>query len=131
MLTGEEDRRRAIGGARPRLLGSNRDGARFLQSGLLGGAAVALVMGAPASATEVPKPCPPAAPMARHAAAEESWLQRQIRRFRGYPHDVAARQTYLVLLYAQGRYAETACEATSLFKDESQNASVLVYRALA
>ena len=98
--------------------------------------------------------------MARHAAAEESWLQRQIRRFRGYPHldrayrlmkegkaqeatdelasylrrdphDVAARQTYLVLLYEQGRYAETACEATSLFKDESQNASVLVYRALA
>src|SRR5438552_16197732 len=63
-----------------------RDRARFLHSGLLGGAAVALVMGAPASATEVPKPCPPAAPMARHAAAEESWLQRQIRRFRGYPH---------------------------------------------
>ena len=99
--------------------------------------------------------------MARHAAAEESWLQRQIRRFRGYPHldrayrlmkegkaqeatdelasylrrdphDVAARQTYLVLLYEQGRYAETACEATSLLKDESSwSESVLVYRALA
>src|SRR5256886_3403966 len=161
MLTGEEDRRRATGGARPRLPGSNRDGARFLQSGLLGGAAVALVMGAPASAAEEAKPCPPAAPMARHAAAEESWLQRQIRRFRGYPHldrayrlmkegkaqeatdelasylrrdphDVAARQTYLVLLYEQGRYAETACEATSLLKDESSwSESVLVYRALA
>jgi len=47
------------------------------------------------------------------------------------PYDVAARQTYLILLYEQRRYAETACEATSLLKDESQNASVLVYRALA
>jgi len=47
------------------------------------------------------------------------------------PYDVAARQTYLILLYEQGRYSETACEATSLLKDESQNASVLVYRALA
>src|SRR5438876_7368776 len=160
MLAGEEDRRRAIRGARSRLLGSNRDGARFLQSGLLGGAAVVLVMAAPAPGAEVSVPCPVAAPVARRAAAEESWLQRQIRRFRGYPHldrayrlmkegkaqeatdelasylrrdphDVAARQTYLVLLYEQGRYAETACEATSLFKDESQNASVLVYRALA
>src|SRR6266436_6214991 len=160
MLTGEEDRRRAIGGARPRLLGSNRDGARFLQSGLLGGAAVALVMGEPASATEVPEPCSIAAPMARHAAAEESWLQRQIRRFRGYPHldrayrlmkegkaqeatdelasylrrdphDVAARQTYLILLYEQGRYAETACEATSLKDESSWSESALVYRALA
>src|SRR5436309_1971048 len=160
MLTGEKDRRRAIGGARPRLLGSNRDGARFLQSGLLGGAAVALVMAAPVPAAEVSAPCPTAAPVARSAAGEESWLQRQIVRFRGYPHldrayrlmkqgkaqdatdelasylrrdpyDVAARQTYLILLYEQGRYAETACEATSLLKDESQNASVLVYRALA
>jgi adsorption protein A len=106
------------------------------------------------------EPCPPAAPMARRAAGEESWLQRQIRRFRGYPHldrayrlmkqgktqeateelagylrlephDAAARQTYLVLLYEQRRYAETACEATSLLKDDSQNASGLVYRALA
>jgi len=87
-------------------------------------------------------------------------VTRHILRFRGYPHldrayrlmkqgkvqdatdelasylrrdpyDVAARQTYLILLYEQGRYAETACEATSLLKDESQNASVLVYRALA
>src|SRR5438093_167060 len=58
MLTGEEDRRRAIGGARPRLLGSNRDGARFLQSGLLGGAAVALVMAAPVPAppSQAPQP---------------------------------------------------------------------------
>ena len=48
------------------------------------------------------------------------------------PHDVAARQTYLVLLYEQGRYAETACEATSLLKDESSwSESALVYRALA
>jgi bacteriophage N4 adsorption protein A len=98
--------------------------------------------------------------MASRAAGEESWLQRQIQRFRGYPHldrayrlmkqrktqeaieelasylrlephDVAARQTYLILLYEQDRYAETACEATSLLKDASQNASVLVYRALA
>jgi len=117
-------------------------------------------MGAPASAKEVPEPCPTAAPAAGRAAGQESWLQRQILRFRGYPHldrayrlmkqgkaqdatdelasylrrdpyDVAARQTYLILLYEQGRYAETACEATSLLKDESQNASVLVYRALA
>src|SRR6266478_5370553 len=160
MLAGEEDRRRAIGGARSRLSGSNRDGARFLQSGLLGGAAVVLVMAAPAPGAEVSVPCPIAAPVARRATAEESWLQRQIRRFSGYPHldrayrlmkegkaqeatdelasylrrdphDVAARQTYLVLLYEQGRYAETACEATSLLKNESQNASVLVYRALA
>src|SRR6266513_1398909 len=161
MLTGEKDRRRAIGGARPRLLGSNRDGARFLQSGLLGGAAVALVMAAPVPAAEVSAPCPTAAPVARSAAGEESWLQRQIVRFRGYPHldrayrlmkqgkaqdatdelasylrrdpyDVAARQTYLILLYEQGRYAETACEATSLLKDESSwSESVLVYRALA
>src|SRR5436190_6847029 len=148
-------------GARPRLLGSNRDGARFLQSGLLGGAAVALVMAAPVPAAEVSAPCPTAAPVARSAAGEESWLQRQIVRFRGYPHldrayrlmkqgkaqdatdelasylrrdpyDVAARQTYLILLYEQGRYAETACEATSLLKDESSwSESVLVYRALA
>jgi len=106
-------------------------------------------------------PCPVAAPVARRAAAEESWLQRQIRRFSGYPHldrayrlmkegkareatdelasylrrdpyDVAARQTYLILLYQQGRYAETACEATSLLKDESSwSDSALVYRALA
>jgi adsorption protein A len=142
-------------------LGSNRDGARFLQSGLLGGAAVALVMAAPVPGAEVPAPCPTAAPAAHRAAAEESWLQRQIRRFRGYPHldrayrlmkegkaqeatdelasylrrdpyDVAARQTYLILLYQQGRYAETACEATSLLKDESSwSDSALVYRALA
>jgi len=161
MLTGEEDRRRAIGGARPRLPGSNRDGARFLQSGLLGGAAVALVMAAPVPGAEVSAPCPTAAPVARSAAGEDSWLQRQIVRFRGYPHldrayrlmkqgkaqdatdelasylrrdpyDVAARQTYLILLYEQGRYAETACEATSLLKDESSwSESVLVYRALA
>src|SRR5256886_999606 len=161
MLTGEEDRRRATGGARPRLPGSNRDGARFLQSGLLGGAAVALVMAAPVPAAEVSAPCPTAAPVARSAAGEESWLQRQIVRFRGYPHldrayrlmkqgkaqdatdelasylrrdpyDVAARQTYLILLYEQGRYAETACEATSLLKDESSwSDSALVYRALA
>src|SRR5437879_6795695 len=160
MFAGEEDRRRAIAGARSRLLGSNRDGARFLQSGLLGGAAVALVMAAPVPVAEWASQGPTAAPVAHRAAAEESWLQRQIRRFSGYPHldrayrlmkegkaqeatdelasylrrdpyDVAARQTYLILLYQQGRYAETACEATSLLKDESQNASVLVYRALA
>jgi len=157
---GEEDRLPAIAGARSQSHRGTRDRARFLHSGLLGGAAVALVMGALASATEVPEPCSIAAPMARRAAGEESWLQRQILRFRGYPHldrayrlmkqgkaqdatdelasylrqdpyDVAARQTYLILLYEQGRYAETACEATSLLKDESQNASVLVYRALA
>src|SRR5256885_6203887 len=88
-------------------------------------------------------------------------LFRSIVRFRGYPHldrayrlmkqgkaqeatdelasylrrdpyDAAARQTYLILLYEQGRYAETACEATSLLKDESSwSESVLVYRALA
>src|SRR5438105_2936739 len=162
MLTGEKDRRRAIGGARPRLLGSNRDGARFLQSGLLGGAAVALVVAAPVpGAEEVSAPCPTAAPVARSAAGEESWLQRQIVRFGGYPHldrayrlmkegkaqeatdelasylrrdpyDAAARQSYLILLYEQGRYAETACEATSLLKDESSwSGSTLVYRALA
>src|SRR2546430_17538437 len=84
MLTGEEDRRRATGGARPRLPGSNRDGARFLQSGLLGGAAVALVMAAPVPGAEVSAPCPTAAPVARSAAGEDSWLQRQIVRFRGY-----------------------------------------------
>src|SRR5437879_3411431 len=161
MFAGEEDRRRAIAGARSRLLGSNRDGARFLQSGLLGGAAVALVMAAPVPAAEVSEPCPTAAPVARRAAAEDSWLQRQVRRFSGYPHldrayrlmkegkaqeatgelasylrrdpyDVAARQTYLILLYQQGRYAEAACEATSLLKDESSwSGSTLVYRALA
>src|SRR2546430_15775904 len=86
MLTGEEDRRRATGGARPRLPGSNRDGARFLQSGLLGGAAVALVMAAPVPAAEVSAPCPTAAPVARRAAPEESWLHQQIRRFGGDPH---------------------------------------------
>lgn len=98
--------------------------------------------------------------MAGRTAGQESWLQRQIQRFRGYPHldrayrlvkegktreatdelasylrlepdDVAARQTYLVLLYGERRYADTACEATSLLKDESRNASVLLYRALA
>src|SRR5947207_11498893 len=139
MLTGEKDRRRAIGGARPRLLGSNRDGARFLQSGLLGGAAVALVMAAPVPAAEVSAPCPTAAPVARSAAGEESWLQRQIVRFRGYPHldrayrlmkqgkaqdatdelasylrrdpyDVAARKIYLTWLSDRGRYARTACK---------------------
>jgi len=47
------------------------------------------------------------------------------------PYDAAARQTYLVLLYEQRRYADTACEATSLLKDEAHNASALVYRALA
>src|SRR2546426_3617153 len=156
MLPGKEDRVPAIAGARSRLLGSNRDGARFL----LGGAAVALVMAAPVPGAEVSAPCPTAAPVARSAAAEESWLHQQIRRFSGYPHldrayrlmkegkaqeatdelasylrrdpyDAAARQTYLTLLYEQGRYVETACAATSLLKDESQNASVLVYRALA
>src|SRR5256886_6540814 len=117
-------------------------------------------MAAPVPGAEVSAPCPTAAPVARSAAGEESWLQRQIVRFRGYPHldrayrlmkqgkaqeatdelasylrrdpyNAAARQTYLILLYEQGRYVETACAATSLLKDESQNASVLVYRALA
>jgi len=118
-------------------------------------------MAAPVPGEEVSAQCPTAAPVAHSAAAEESWLQRQIRRFSGYPHldrayrlmkegkareatdelasylrrdpyDVAARQTYLILLYQQGRYAETACEATSLLKDESSwSESALVYRALA
>jgi len=76
MLAGEEDRRRAIRGL-------DRDcwaviGRRaVLQSGLLGGAAVVLVMAAPAPGAEVSVPCPVAAPVARRAAAEESWLQRQ------------------------------------------------------
>jgi len=122
--------------------------------------AVALAVGAPASAAEVPGPCPAAAPLAPSAAGEESWLQRHIRRFRGYPHldrayrlmkqgktqdatdelysylrrdpyDQAARQTLLILLYEQRRYAETACEATSLLTVESRNASAMMYRALA
>jgi len=41
------------------------------------------------------------------------------------PYDVAARQTYLILLYEQGRYAETACESDLAVEDESQNESVL------
>jgi bacteriophage N4 adsorption protein A len=98
--------------------------------------------------------------MAPGAAGEQTWLQRQIRRFRAYPHldrayrlmkqgkskeasdelasylrlepfDATARQTYLVLLYEQGQYAETVCQATSLLKDAPRDESVLVYRALA
>src|SRR6267154_6111928 len=100
MLAGEEDRRRAIGGAPSRLSGSNRDGARFLQSGLFGGAAVALVMAAPVPGEEVSAQCPTAAPVAHSAAAEESWLQRQIRRFSGYPHlDRAYRLPCLTLFH--------------------------------
>jgi len=159
-LPGKEDRLRTIAETRSHAHRGIRVRARLWHSGLLAGAAVALAMGAPTSAAEVPGPCPTPAPLARRAAGEESWLQRQVRRFRGYPHldrayrlmkqgkaqdatdelanylrrdpyDEAARQTFLILLYEQGRYAETACEATSLLTDESRNASVLVYRALA
>lgn len=165
-MPGKEGRLPAIAGARARSPGGKRDGARFLHSGLLGGAAAALALGAPVAGAEAQRPCPTAvqaarpAPGAGGAAAEAGWLQQQIRRFRGYPHldrayrlmkqhklpeataelvgylrlyphDTAARQSYLILLFQQGRYAETVCEATSLLQTGSQSESALVYRALA
>ena len=137
-----------------------RGAARRSYSGLLGGAAVALAIGAPVARAEMERPYPTAAPLADRAAAEEGWLQQQIRRFRGYPHldrayrlmkqhklreatdelvsylrfyphDAAARQTHLILLYEQGRYAETASEATLVLKNDSQSESAFLYRALA
>jgi tetratricopeptide (TPR) repeat protein len=123
-------------------------------------AALALAIAAPAARAELENPCPRVAAAASSAAAEAGWLQQQIRRFRAYPHldrayrlikegkaqpatdelsstlrldphDAAARQTYLILLYEQGRYVESACEATLLLKNESQNETGLLYRALA
>jgi len=84
---------------------------------------------------------PTAAPAAGRAAGQESWLQRQILTLprlsapgsRLSPHETGqgtgrngracqllapgsircscSAKTYLILLYEQGRYAETACES--------------------
>lgn len=138
----------------------DRYGARPSRPRPLIGAAVALAVGAAVARTATAQPCPTDAPVATGAAEDGSWLQQQIRHFSAFPHldrayrlikegkaqeatdelagylqrnphDAAARQSYLILLYEQGRYAETVCEATSLLKNEPPSGSVLVYRAMA
>jgi bacteriophage N4 adsorption protein A len=105
-------------------------------------------------------PPPQAALLGAHETGRESWLQRQLRRFRSYPHldrayrfvqagktreaaqevqrylqleprDSTARETYLVLLYQLGDDARTAEEATLLLHERPDAESALLYRALA
>jgi tetratricopeptide (TPR) repeat protein len=107
----------------------------------------------------VPEPSP-AATKQDSESYTETWLRRQIRRFRSYPHldrayqllqagkqrdavnelqnylrlepdDLSARASYLVLLYQLGDDAQTISEANLVLQKQPDTESALLYRALA
>jgi bacteriophage N4 adsorption protein A len=122
-----------------------------------------LISAAPAGAADPTvdaSPPPQATLLGARETGQESWLRRQVRRFRSYPHldrayrfvqagktreaaeevqrylqweprDSTARETYLVLLYQLGDDARTVQEATSLLQERPDSESALLYRALA
>ncbi|MEA3108275.1 MAG: hypothetical protein QOI88_2880 [Gammaproteobacteria bacterium] len=122
-----------------------------------------LISAAPADAADPTvdaSPPPQATLVGARETGRESWLRRQVRRFRSYPHldrayrlvqagktreaaeevrrylqweprDSTARGSYLVLLYQLGDDARTEQEATLLLQERPDAESALLYRALA
>ena len=122
-------------------------------------AAVLSLLAIPAISLEGGEPQPSAVQPAGAAAGRDSWLNRQIKRFRSYPHldrayqllregkaapsasefsqyllvepeDSAVRSTYLTLLYQMGDFARTVIEADWLVRNRAASERVLLYRAL-